>query len=86
MSNILVDEIYESIQEEIILNKFLPGQRLHIVQLAEHYNVGREPVREALSHLLSTELIIVIIKKDSESLLFLVLICVIFIEHVYILN
>lgn len=63
MSKILVDEIYESIQEEIISNKLLPGQRLHIAQLAEQYNVGSGPVREALSRLLSTELIIAISQK-----------------------
>jgi GntR family transcriptional regulator, carbon starvation induced regulator len=67
MAKILVDEIYESIQEDIISNTLLPGQRLHIAQLAERYNVGPGPVREALSRLLATELVIAISQKGFRA-------------------
>ncbi len=59
----LIDSIYEKIQEEIIAGHLQPGQRLHISQLAAHYQVGLSPVREALSRLLATELVIAISQK-----------------------
>lgn len=58
-----VDQIYEYIHEDIISGRLLPGQRLHITQLAEHYEVGPGPIREALSRLMSTELVLAISQK-----------------------
>lgn len=63
MTKTFVDKIYESIQEDIISNRLLPGQRLHIAQLAESYDVGPGPIREALSRLLATELVVAISQK-----------------------
>lgn len=63
MTETFVDKIYESIQEDIISNRFIPGQRLHIGQLAEQYNVGPGPIREALFRLLATELVVAISQK-----------------------
>ncbi|MBX3708870.1 MAG: FCD domain-containing protein [Gammaproteobacteria bacterium] len=63
MTETFVDKIFESIQEDIISNRLLPGQRLHIAQLAEQYNVGSGPIREALSRLLATELVVTISQK-----------------------
>lgn len=63
MAETFVDKIYESIQEDIISNRLLPGQRLHIAQLAEQYQVGPGPIREALSRLLATELVVAISQK-----------------------
>lgn len=63
MTKTLVDKIYQSIQEDIITNQLLPEQRLHIAQLAEQYQVGPGPVREALSRLLATELVVAISQK-----------------------
>jgi GntR family carbon starvation induced transcriptional regulator len=63
MAETFVDKIYDAIQEDIISNEFLPGQRLHITQLAEHYGVGPGPIREALSRLLATELVVSISQK-----------------------
>ena len=59
----LIDSIYEKIHEEIIAGNLRPGQRLHISQLASHYQVGLSPVREALSRLLATELVTAISQK-----------------------
>ncbi|HHT0593239.1 TPA: GntR family transcriptional regulator [Legionella anisa] len=59
----LVDELYESIHEEIIGNRLKPGQRLHIAQLADQYHVGSGPIREALSRLLATQLVIAISQR-----------------------
>lgn len=59
----LIDSIYEKIHEEIIACHLCPGQKLHISQLAAHYEVGLSPVREALSRLLATELVTTISQK-----------------------
>ncbi len=63
MTETFVDKIYQLIQEDIISNRLLPGQRLHISQLAEQYKVGPGPIREALSRLLATELVVAISQK-----------------------
>jgi GntR family carbon starvation induced transcriptional regulator len=63
MTESLVDKIYESIHEDIISIRLQPGQRLHIAQLAERYEVGPGPVREALSRLLASEFVIAISQK-----------------------
>jgi GntR family carbon starvation induced transcriptional regulator len=63
MTKTFVDKIYEYLQEDIISNRLLPGQRLHITQLAEQYEVGPGPIREALSRLLATELVVSISQK-----------------------
>ncbi len=59
----LIDSIYEKIYEEIVAGNLRPGQRLHIAQLAAHYQVGLSPIREALSRLLATELVTTISQK-----------------------
>lgn len=59
----LIDSIYEKVYEEIIASNLRPGQRLHISQLASHYQVGLSPIREALSRLLATELVTAISQK-----------------------
>lgn len=59
----LVDKIVELIQEDIVSGALEPGQRLHIAQLAEQFQVGPGPVREALSRLLATELVVAISQK-----------------------
>ncbi len=63
MSETLVDKIYEYIHEDIISLRLQPGQRLHIAHLAEHYEVGPGPIREALSRLTSTELVTTISQR-----------------------
>lgn len=63
MHKTAVDKIFQLIQEDIIDNRLLPGQRLHIAQLADQYNVGPGPIREALSRLLATELVVAISQK-----------------------
>lgn len=58
--SLLIDTIYQSIQKNIISGQFKPMQRLHIVKLAAQYQVGPGPIREALSRLLSSQLVITI--------------------------
>jgi GntR family carbon starvation induced transcriptional regulator len=58
MSESLVEKIIEYIHEDIISLRLNPGQRLHIAQLATQYEVGSGPIREALSRLTSTNLVI----------------------------
>jgi len=63
MAETYVDKLFESIREEILSNQLLPGQRLHIAQLAERYHIGPGPVREALSRLIATQLVVAISQK-----------------------
>lgn len=59
----LIDSIYAKIHEEIVSGHLHPGQKLHISQLASHYQVGLSPIREALSRLLATELVTAVSQK-----------------------
>jgi GntR family carbon starvation induced transcriptional regulator len=63
MSETLVDKIYQCIHEDIISLRLLPDQRLHIAQLANQYEVGPGPIREALSRLISTQLVITLSQR-----------------------
>lgn len=63
MSETLVDKIVQYIHEDIISLRLKPDQRLHISDLAEQYKVGPGPIREALSRLSSTELVISLSQK-----------------------
>ncbi len=63
MSETLVDKIYEYIHEDIISLCLIPGQRLHIGDLAKQYGIGPGPIREALSRLSSTELVMTVSQK-----------------------
>jgi len=58
MATTLTDSIYNHIQEDIISGALEPGQKLHIAQLAQKYDVGLSPIREALSRLLASELVV----------------------------
>jgi GntR family carbon starvation induced transcriptional regulator len=63
MSETLVDKIYQCIHEDIISLRLQPSQRLHIAQLAAQYEVGPGPIREALSRLISTQLVITLSQR-----------------------
>jgi GntR family carbon starvation induced transcriptional regulator len=63
MSETFVDKIYQSIHEDIISMRLQPGQRLHIAELAKEHRVGPGPIREALSRLISTELVTVLSQR-----------------------
>lgn len=52
--NVLTDEIYAIIKENILSHKILPGEKINIDQLARELEVSNIPIREALSRL-STE-------------------------------
>jgi len=57
------DEIYTLIYNDILDCVLKPGQRLHIQELAEKYGATLSPVREALSKLTATELVVAIAQK-----------------------
>ncbi|MEV1131872.1 GntR family transcriptional regulator [Agromyces sp. NPDC049794] len=50
-------ELRDLIEQEIVTGAFAPGERLDESILANRFNVSRTPVREALKHLASTELV-----------------------------
>lgn len=45
------DFVYEALREDILNNKYRPGQRLSEEHIARQYEVSRTPVREALKRL-----------------------------------
>jgi DNA-binding GntR family transcriptional regulator len=44
----ITGRLYAELEEAIIDGRLAPGQRVHADELAEHFNVSRIPVREAL--------------------------------------
>ena len=53
MKTTLRDQIYTRLREAIMAGRFLPGQHLGIIALAEALNVSAMPVREALRQLVA---------------------------------
>jgi DNA-binding GntR family transcriptional regulator len=59
----LGDQAYELIKADIILCKLSPGAEVTEVGLAEHYRLGRAPIRSALSRLSQDGLVNVIPRR-----------------------
>ncbi|MFC5253274.1 GntR family transcriptional regulator [Streptomyces nigrescens] len=55
--NILADDIYEVIKEGLLANRFAPGERLNLDQIARELKVSNTPVRQALARLTSEGLV-----------------------------
>ncbi|MBA3954270.1 FCD domain-containing protein [Candidatus Dependentiae bacterium] len=53
----LSQQCYEHIQNEIIEGILTPGQKLKVVPIAQRFNIGQSPVREALSRLTAVGLV-----------------------------
>lgn len=53
----LADEIYESLREEIVRGRMLPGERINERTIAGERGVSRTPVRESLRRLEQTNLV-----------------------------
>lgn len=51
--------LLESIEENIAVGKFLPGQHLDETELAKEFGVSRTPVREALIQLASMGIVVI---------------------------
>ena len=51
-------QILDSLTNDIIQGEYSPGQKLHIKNLKDRYNVGTSPLREALSQLIVKDLVI----------------------------
>lgn len=49
--------VYQQLRQDILKGQFKPGQKLQIDGLAERYDVGTNPVREALNRLSSERLV-----------------------------
>ena len=47
----LRERLYETLKEDILLNKYKPGAELHIDKLAQEFGVSTTPIREALVRL-----------------------------------
>ena len=51
------NELRETIENDIVMGRFAPGERLDEVTLANRFSVSRTPIREALAQLASSGLI-----------------------------
>ncbi|OYW98884.1 MAG: GntR family transcriptional regulator, partial [Rhizobiales bacterium 32-66-8] len=56
---LLRDNLYETIRDEILTCRLMPGEEVREQELASRYEVSRQPVREALLRLERERLIIV---------------------------
>lgn len=54
----LTEQALETLQRDILSGKLKPGARLGVTELAHTYGIGTTPIREALSRLLSKNLIV----------------------------
>lgn len=63
MAITLVDKLYKLIHQDIISLRLKPGERLHIAELAKEYEVGPGPIREALSRLIATQLVVALSQR-----------------------
>ena len=61
-SVLLADRVYEHLENDIIFGKYVRGQVITELGLAEELGVSRTPIREALRRLEQERLI-----KDSDS-------------------
>ncbi|AMC35929.1 GntR family transcriptional regulator [Janthinobacterium sp. B9-8] len=50
-STTLSDQMVKAIRRDILLGTFLPGEKLQMNELKQHYQVGGTPIREALVQL-----------------------------------
>lgn len=51
------DQIRQALEQDILTNRLLPGDRLDETRLAERFGISRTPVREALSQLAASGLV-----------------------------
>ncbi|MGE3448784.1 MAG: GntR family transcriptional regulator [Microbacteriaceae bacterium] len=54
----LIEQVYLSLRERIVLGEFDPGERLHLASLASQFEVSLGVVREAVTRLASEELVV----------------------------
>jgi DNA-binding GntR family transcriptional regulator len=57
-SNLLVNEVYARLRQEIVRGLLRPNQALTEVEIAERLNVSRTPVRESMQRLASDGLVV----------------------------
>jgi DNA-binding GntR family transcriptional regulator len=57
-SNLLVNEVYSRLKQEIVRGQLRPNQALTEVEIAERLNVSRTPVRESMQRLASDGLVV----------------------------
>lgn len=62
----LRQRLYESLKEEIITNRFKPGEELQINRLAEEFGVSSTPVREALLRLEGDGLVVLASNRGAQ--------------------
>ena len=58
LSNLtLSEQVFESLQEAIVLGELMPGEKIRESELAKRYNISRGPLRDALRRLEARRLV-----------------------------
>lgn len=61
-----VEDIYETLQEEILSMQLRPGDKLSEADVAARFGVSRQPVRDAFSRLANLDLLVIRPKRATE--------------------
>lgn len=62
----LRERLYESLKEDILTNRYKPGEELQIDKLAEEFGVSSTPVREALVRLEGAGLVVLMPNRGAQ--------------------
>jgi len=60
------DVVFETLQEDIVSLKLLPGSKLSEAEVARNFGVSRQPVRDAFNRLANLDLVLIRPQKATE--------------------
>lgn len=61
-----VDDIFDSLQEQIVTLQLKPGDRISEAEIAAQFGVSRQPVRDAFSRLANLDLLLIRPQRATE--------------------
>lgn len=61
-----VDDIFDYLHEEILTLRLLPGDKISEADIAAHFGVSRQPVRDAFSRLANLDLLLIRPQRATE--------------------
>ena len=64
-TSLLTTQVYDVLRGKIIGRKYLPGEKLDIIKLADEFGVSRSPVKDAINQLVHEGLIEIIPRKGT---------------------
>lgn len=61
-----VDDVFDSLHEQIVTLQLKPGDRISEAEIAAHFGVSRQPVRDAFSRLANLDLLLIRPQRATE--------------------